>query len=100
MYTAKAKSIDTYLFARLDSGEGTREIVEMEVPDAQGPEQGAVYIMIKNCTRVFMSSPLLIYQQQKHNTTRHAAKEGLELHSNERASLLQILCPFCCSFCS
>ena len=100
MYTTKAKSIDGYLFARLDSGEGTREIVEMEVPDAQGTERGAVYIMIKNCTRGYMSSLLLIYQQQKHNMTRHAAKEGLELYSNERARLLQILCPFCCSFCS
>jgi len=77
MYTTKAKSIDTYLFARLDSGEGTREIVEMEFPDAQGPEQGAVYIIIKNCTRVYMSSPLLIYQQQKSKTTRHAECGGL-----------------------
>ena len=48
MYTTKAKSILACLFARLDSGEGNREMAEMEVPDAQGPEQGAVNFMIKN----------------------------------------------------
>ena len=45
MHTTEAKSILTCLFARLDSGEGNREMVEMEVVDVQGPEQGTLYFM-------------------------------------------------------
>ena len=36
------------LFARLDSGEGNREMVEMEVRDTQGPEQVTLYFMTEN----------------------------------------------------
>ena len=45
MHTSEAKSIRILacLFARLDSGEGNREMVEMEVLDVQGPEQGTLY---------------------------------------------------------
>ena len=45
MHTTEAKSILTWLFALLDSGEGNREMVEMEVVDVQGPEQGTLYFM-------------------------------------------------------
>ena len=45
MHTTEAKSILTCLFALLDSGEGNREMVEMEVVDVQGPEQGTLYFM-------------------------------------------------------
>ena len=60
----------------LDSGEGTREIVEMEVPaDVQGPEQGAVNFTIKNWTRAYMWALLLINRQQKHNIRGMRRKE-------------------------
>ena len=48
MHTSEAKAILTCLFARLDSEEGNREMVEMEVCDTQGPEQGTLYFMV-NC---------------------------------------------------
>ena len=48
MHTSEAKSTLTCLFARLDSGEGNRKMVEMEVPDTQGPEQGTLYFIV-NC---------------------------------------------------
>ena len=35
--------------------------------------------------------------QHNESLTRHAAKKGLELHTNERTRLLSILCRFCCS---
>ena len=48
MHTSEAKSILALLFAPLHSGEGNREMVEMEVPDTQGPEQGTLYFMTEN----------------------------------------------------
>ena len=45
MHTSEAKPILACLFARLDSGEGNREMVEMEVLDVQAPEQGILYFM-------------------------------------------------------
>ena len=42
MHTTEAKYIFPCLFACLDSGEGNRETVEMEVLDAQGPKQGTM----------------------------------------------------------
>ena len=48
MHTSEAKSILACLFARLDSGEGNREMVEMEVLDVQDPEQGTLYFMTEN----------------------------------------------------
>ena len=48
MHTTEAKSILTCLSARSDSGEGNREMVEMEVVDAQGPKQGTLYFMTEN----------------------------------------------------
>lgn len=36
------------LLARLDSGEGDREMEETEVVDVQGPEQGNLYFLLKN----------------------------------------------------
>ena len=52
MHTSEAKSILTFLFARLDSGKENREMVEMEVRDTQGPEQGTLYFMTENGTRM------------------------------------------------
>ena len=48
MHTSEAKSILACLFVRLDSGEGNGEMVEMEVFDAQAPEQGTLYFMTEN----------------------------------------------------
>ena len=45
MHTSECKSILACLFAHLDSGEGNREMVEMEVLDVQDPEQGTLYFM-------------------------------------------------------
>ena len=43
MHAFEAKSILACVFARLDSGEGNREMVEKEVLDVQAPEQGTLY---------------------------------------------------------
>ena len=48
MHTSEANSILACLFARLDSGEGNREMVEVEVLDVQAPEQGTLYFITKN----------------------------------------------------
>ena len=48
MHTTDTKSILTCLFAHSDSGEGNREMVEMEIVDAQGPEQGTLCFMTEN----------------------------------------------------
>ena len=45
MHTSEAKSILACLFACLDSKDGNRETMEMEVLDVQGPEQGKIYFM-------------------------------------------------------
>ena len=45
MHTTEAKYIFPCLFARLDSGEANREMVEMEVLEVQGPDQGTLYFM-------------------------------------------------------
>ena len=45
MHTFEGKSILACLFARLDSGEANREMVEMEVLDVQAPDQGTLYFM-------------------------------------------------------
>ena len=48
MHTTEAKSIFALLFAPLHSGEGNREMVEVEVHDVQAPEQGTLHFMIEN----------------------------------------------------
>ena len=48
MHTSEAKSIFACVCSRLDSGEGNREMVEMEVLDVQAPEQGRLYFMTEN----------------------------------------------------
>ena len=48
MHTSEANSILACLFPRLDSGEGNREMVEVEVLDVQAPEQGTLYFITKN----------------------------------------------------
>ena len=48
MHTSEAKPILACLFARLDLGEGNREMVEMEVVGVQGPEQGTLNFMTEN----------------------------------------------------
>ena len=52
MHTSEANSILACLFARLDPGEGNREMVEVEVLDVQAPEQGTLYFITENGTRV------------------------------------------------
>ena len=48
MHTSEANSILACLFPRLDSGEGNREMVEVEVLDVQAPEQGTLYFITEN----------------------------------------------------
>ena len=46
-HTNQGKSILACLFAYLDSGEGNREMQEMEVPDVQVPERGNLHFLFK-----------------------------------------------------
>ena len=69
MHTSETKSILACLFARLDSKDGNRETVEMEVLDVQGPEQGTLYFMTKQeCALSHLgSSPDKSTSEAQHN---------------------------------
>ena len=52
-HTNQGKSTLACLLVHLDSGEGNREMQEMEVPDVQVPERGNLHFFLKqNIMRV------------------------------------------------
>ena len=76
-HTNQGKSTLACFFVHLDSGEGNREMQEMEVPDVQVPERGNLHFLFKT----------------KHNAG-NAMKQRIKQMNKTR--LLSISCLFCC----